>query len=173
MSLVKSSLVLSSLVKSSPRQCPSPAKPDRAGSPRRTGVVLGALCAVALGALATLPGAARAGDLAVAPLPDGRLQLFVISHGQLFTAWKQTRNPNSSWTPLAVFDPVVGGKVKDVTVGRLPDGRLQLFVMGPEGLYTSWKQNPNPGAGWTEWTPFEAPPAPVPESGPRNSENDI
>jgi hypothetical protein len=133
-----------------------------------------ARAAVTLAVLAGLSGIARAGELAVAALPDGRLQLFVVSQGQLLTAWKRTQNPGSQWTPLAAFDPPPGGTVRDVTVGELPDGRLQLFVTGSNGLITAWKRTPHPEAGWSRWSPFEASPAnPPPDDGATNSRDNI
>jgi hypothetical protein len=146
---------------------PCRVKPASPALPRR-GALLGALCATALAVLAAASHAAQAGELAVAPLPDGRLQLFVIQQGQLMTAWKRNRDANSQWTPLAAFDPAPNGEIKDVAVGRLPDGRLQLFVIGPDGLATAWKQTPNPGSGWTVWSPFEVSPA-NPSTPPGNS----
>ena len=107
-----------------------------------------------LAAVAGYCGAAAADSLAVGTLPDGRLQLFVVSQGQLLTAWKQTPDPNAGWTPLAGFSPRPSGSITDVTVGRLPDGRLQLFSNGSNGLTTSWKRSADPNSDWTGWTPF-------------------
>ena len=42
--------------------------------------------------------------VAVAALPDKRLQLFILGQGpvlQVWTAWKTTTDPNSPWTKLA------------------------------------------------------------------------
>jgi hypothetical protein len=102
-------------------------------------------------------GAAQ--GLAVGPLPDGRLQLFVVSQGQLMTAWKKTPAPDSGWTPFVAFNPAPNGTIIGVTVGRLPDGRLQLFLTGSAGLTTSWKRTTNPDSGWTVWSaPFSTSP---------------
>jgi hypothetical protein len=106
-------------------------------------------------AVAGYSSVAVADGIAVAPLPDGRLQLFFVSQGRLLTSWKQTPDPNSVWTPLAGFAPAPRGAVSDVAVGRLPDGRLQLFSTSPNGqLSTSWKQSIDPNSLWTDWVPF-------------------
>ena len=112
------------------------------------------LCAAAAALTIGYSDTASAEGMAVAPLPDGRLQLFVVMHGELFTAWKRTPDPNADWTPLTIFSPHTVGRVRDVTVGVLPDGRLQLFVIGSDGLTTSWKVFRNPNAAWTEWSPL-------------------
>ncbi|WP_181234047.1 hypothetical protein [Enhygromyxa salina] len=39
--------------------------------------------------------------------------------------------------------------------GYLPDARIQLFATGKDGkAYSSWKQTPDPNAGWTDWISF-------------------
>jgi hypothetical protein len=160
---------------------PKPVAAAQLGSTEATGTtrlraiklrLAAALCATTLFALAGLSGSGHAGELAVAALPDGRLQLFVVSQGQLLTAWKQTRNSGSPWTPLAAFDPPPSGSVKDVAVGRLPDGRLQMFVTGSDGLTTTWKRTPYPDSGWTAWGPFETVPAETPAVPPNPAASD-
>jgi hypothetical protein len=117
---------------------------------RKRATLLLTLLAAVAGYLST----AAADGLAVAALPDGRLQLFVVSQGQLLTAWKQTPDPNAGWTPLVGFSPRPNGRINDVAVGRLPDGRLQLFSNGSNGLTTSWKRTADPNSDWTSWVPF-------------------
>lgn len=114
----------------------------------------GFLCAAALALMTGYCGNASAEGMAVARLPDGRLQLFVVMEGELFTAWKGTAHPDAAWTPMTIFSPHTVGDVRDVTVGVLPDGRLQLFVNGSDGLTTSWKVSRDPNAPWTDWSPF-------------------
>ncbi|HLW92902.1 MAG TPA: hypothetical protein VKS78_16590 [Roseiarcus sp.] len=92
--------------------------------------------------------------MAVAPLPDGRLELFVASKGKLLTAWKQTADPNSPWSPLGAFSPAPSGDIDDVAVGILPDKRLELFITSASGVSHCWKQSPGPSAPWSNWTPF-------------------
>lgn len=131
------------------------AEPTAGAAKSRLVSGLGAIALVLLAGISSAP----AGELAVAPLPDGRLQLFAVAQGRLFSAWKRTPDPDSQWTPMRAFDPPPPGSIKDVTVGRLPDGRLQIFVIGSEGLITSWKRTPNPSSGWTDWIQFEGTPS--------------
>ena len=105
-------------------------------------------------ALAAYSSIAAADGIAAAPLPDGALQVFVASNGRLLTAWKLTPDPNAGWTALTAFSPPSPLYVTDVTVGRLPDARLQLFAVTTSGLITSWKQTSDPGSPWTNWTAF-------------------
>lgn len=44
--------------------------------------------------------------------------------------------------------------VQSVTAARLTDGRPQLFAGSSHGLFTTWKVNELPDAGWTGWQPF-------------------
>lgn len=112
------------------------------------------LAVTMLVALTAYSSIAAADGIAVAPLPDGSLQLFVVSKGKLLTAWKTTPDPNSAWTPPTDFSPPPSGGVIDVAVGRLPDGRLELFITGSGGIATSWKQSTQPNAPWANWVPF-------------------
>lgn len=105
-------------------------------------------------AASTWCSSAKADSLAVGPLPDGRLQLFVISNGKLLTAWMSTNDPTSAWTKVVPFDPAPTGEVAEVTVGRLPDGRLQLFVLSASGVFMSAKQTTDPDSVWTPWQQF-------------------
>ena len=95
-----------------------------------------------------------AGSLATATLPDGRLELFVVLDGKLMSMWKQTAASDSAWTELTAFYPQPDGNVSDVAVGRLPDGRLELFVSGSGGLVTCWKLTMDPTAPWSNWISF-------------------
>jgi hypothetical protein len=54
-----------------------------------------------------LAGGAR--QVAVAPLSDGRLELWATNAaGGLFTKWKTTTDPNATWTPWSDFLAEVG-----------------------------------------------------------------
>ena len=89
-------------------------------------------------------------------LSDGRLQLWgVTSDGKLHTTWKSSTNPNAAWTDWQNHSPDPGD-IEDLTVGRLADGRLQLWVASPvsNGTYqilTSQKASQDPNASWTPW----------------------
>lgn len=107
-----------------------------------------------LAAVASYSSIAAADGIAVASLPDGRLQLFVVSQGKLLTAWKKTTDPGSAWTPLTAFSPPPSGSINEVAVGRLPNGSLQIFLTGSGGVTTSWQQSADPNSAWTNWVPF-------------------
>jgi hypothetical protein len=114
-----------------------------------------------------LPGIATA--VAVAPLSDGRLELWVSTEqGQLLTAWKTTVNPDAPWTlwsdALAESGPLPG-TVTDIGVAPLPDGRLELWVSTNQGqLSTTWKTAVDPDAAWTSWSDFLAEVGPLPST---------
>jgi hypothetical protein len=92
-------------------------------------------------------------------LSDGSLQLWAVtSDGVLHSTWKDSTAPDAAWTAWQtpfVPDP---GSVVDLTVGRLADGRLQLWVMttpaanGAVQILTSLKASTDPTASWTPWT---------------------
>ena len=104
-----------------------------------------------------LPGGAH--GLAVAPLRDGRLELWAIAGtGELFVTWKTTTNPNSAWAPWASVFAESGwlpGGARELAVAPLSDGRLQLWaVAGNGGLYSTWQTTTDPNSAWTGWHDF-------------------
>ena len=106
-----------------------------------------------------LPAAAQ--NLAVGPLPDGRLELWVSdANGGLWTTWKLDADPNAAWAPWVDFLTEVGGLpagARNVAVGVLPDGRLELWVSDANGgLWTTWKVDADPNAAWAPWVDFLA-----------------
>jgi len=106
-----------------------------------------------------LPAATTA--LTVAPLPDGRLELWVsTANGGLFSAWKVTTDPDAAWTGWSDFIAEVGalpGTVVALTVAPLSDGRLELWAATADGgLFSSWKTTTDPNATWTGWADFLA-----------------
>lgn len=93
-----------------------------------------------LSEVGSLPAGAR--DIAVAPLPDGRLHLWVTdAAGNLVTTWKTSRDPDATWVPWCNFLTEVGslpGGARSVAVAPLPDGRLELWVSDTQGgLFTT------------------------------------
>ena len=111
------------------------------------------------GEVGAVPGGAR--QVAVAPLPDRRLELWAVDGtGGLFTTWKVDTNPDAAWVPWADFYAEVGGLAagaRQVAVAPLPDGRLQLWAVdGTGGLFTTWKVDTNPNAAWVPWADFYA-----------------
>src|SRR5262249_48867603 len=112
-----------------------------------------------LAKVGTLANGAR--QVAVAPLPDGRLQLWVVDGaGGFWSTWKTTTDPNADWTPWEDFLGGVGtlaNGVRQVAVAALPDGRLQLWVVdGAGGVWSTWKTEMDPDAPWTLWSDFLA-----------------
>lgn len=93
-------------------------------------------------------------QLAVAALPDKRLQLFAVNPwGGLQTTWKSTNDPNAPWVPWSFFAPAAAGQLPQVAVGTLPDGRLQLFAVDASGaLQSTWKYTTDPNSGWSAWS---------------------
>jgi hypothetical protein len=100
--------------------------------------------------------------LMAAPLSDGRLQVWASrDDGSLWTTWKVTVDPDSSWAPWQheAANPL------GVTVGAaapLLSGALELFVIanarfnppfqtGP-GVETTQKVNDQSTAAWADWT---------------------
>jgi hypothetical protein len=97
---------------------------------RYTPVLIVALIAVVLASCASVKPAAPelpvhpvlVSAVAVAPLTDGRLQLWMTtSTGQLFTTWKTTTNPNATWAPWRDFLGEVGPLPQVHPVGAVDD----------------------------------------------------
>lgn len=91
--------------------------------------------------------------LAVGPLSDGRLQLFIIEldNSQIWTTWKQTTDPNAHWTSLSRFPTPQEVYAQWLAAGPLSDGRLQLFIADGSGggpIWTAWKQTTDPNSAW-------------------------
>jgi hypothetical protein len=96
--------------------------------------------------------------------PNEITQLWAIGFESfsLSTTWKMSPDSNSGWWDWQKMEPDPG-PVESVAVAKLPDGRLQLFVLqvNPQGRYddprtilTSVKQTTDPGAAWTNWRPL-------------------
>ena len=113
--------------------------------------------------------------VAVASLPDGRLQLWATTDGGgLQTTSQTTTDPNAAWSgwsdfladmypsppnpfrPPNPFSPFLfPGKVTGVAVAPLPDGRLQLWATTDGGGLLTTSQTPtNQYAAWSGWQPF-------------------
>src|SRR5271157_1305225 len=99
----------------------------------------------------------------VAPLPDGRLQIWVVDiHSQLWSAWKLTKDPDSQWSAFSKFETPPCGASPGIAVAPLPDGRLQIWVStgltgGPQ-LWSAWKLTKDPDSQWSAFSQFETPP---------------
>jgi hypothetical protein len=88
--------------------------------------------------------------IAVASLPDGRLQLWASTGQGLLSTWKLTTDPNAGWSGWADAGPL-SGNVTSLAVAPLPDGRLQLWAGTGQGLFTTWKLTTDPNADWSGW----------------------
>lgn len=125
---------------------------------------------IALGLLTAHPAVLEAAfdnvkQVAVAPLSDGRLELWVANQqGQLFTTWETTLGPNAGWAPVTDFLGSGGGLpgtlpagVIDVAVAPLGDARLELWATTANGqVLTTWKTTTNADADWAPWSNFLA-----------------
>jgi hypothetical protein len=112
-----------------------------------------------LAEVGALPAAAR--QVAVAPLPDGRLELWAVdAAGGVSTTWKLTTQPNANWAPWGDFLAEVGALpvgARQVAAARLPDGRLELWAVDAAGgVSTTWKLTTQPNASWAPWSDFLA-----------------
>lgn len=115
------------------------------------------------------PISAGVAHVAVAPLPDGRLELWATStNGGLFTTWKTQTNPNAAWSAWNNFLTEVGplpAAVARVAVAPLQDKRLELWVTAVSGgVFTTWKTQTDPNANWSGWSDFLAEVGPLPAS---------
>jgi hypothetical protein len=99
--------------------------------------------------------AAEFNDIFVVPLADGRLQYFAIdTNFQLWSQWKETTDPNSGWTSLALFQMPPINQVVKICGAQLPDGRVQLFAIDTDrATWSCWKTG-DASSGWSEWTAF-------------------
>ena len=46
---------------------------------------------------------------------------------------------------------------KRITAAPLPDGRIQLWGIFDDKLFSCWKTTTNPDSAWTDWQPFPQP----------------
>jgi len=118
------------------------------------------ICSTLVGIHISSPAhAQQVTSIAVAPLSDGRLQLWAgTTAGQLLTTFKQTTDPNAGWSAWSNFGPggvPIAGTITSLAVAPLEDGRLQLWAGTTAGqLLTTFKQTTDPNAGWSAWSNF-------------------
>ncbi|HEY6276855.1 MAG TPA: hypothetical protein VIX86_11045 [Streptosporangiaceae bacterium] len=101
-------------------------------------------------------------SLGAGNLSDGRLQLWASrGDGTMISTWKTSTQPNASWSPWSQMEPPFVGAV-DITVGRLPDLRPQLWAIGRDSsLSTTWKTTTDPSSAWAAWGRMQPDPGPV------------
>lgn len=104
-------------------------------------------------------GGPGARSIAAVPLTDGRIQVLFVVTGtnvsRLTTSWKATTDVNAAWSRFADFTPP-GGFLRSIAVGRLSDGRPQLFATTDRDVQTTWKTSTDSNATWAPWQRFYA-----------------
>ena len=100
-------------------------------------------------------------EVVVAPLSDGRLQLWAIDGlGGVFSSRKVDVGSEADWTDFGEFLTESGplpGAAAGLAVARLSDGRLQLWVtLANSRLLTTWQTQTDPNIAWTGWIDFLA-----------------
>ncbi len=120
---------------------------------------------------ANLGGSTHYAGLSVGYLPDQRMQLFIFGDdGNIDSSWQTVADSNSDWsewTSMGVPAAPSGGLagiLGNVSIGYLPDQRMQIFVVGSNGsLFSLWKITTDPGSLWTDWIDLGA----IPGTGPK------
>lgn len=83
---------------------------------------------------------------------DGRLQVFVVRAGQLWTWWQRT---DGTWSGALAM----GGAplAPAVSVTKNADGRIQVFArrLDTHRIFTIWQTSPN--GSWSAWTDLGSP----------------
>jgi hypothetical protein len=118
-----------------------------------------------------------AGFLTVGHLPDGRLQgwMYELYGNKLYTFSQTSIDPQGKWSALTEFPmpPAVYGEAygtsyavypdgsNGLTVGSLPDGRLQLWLAGAFGIWTCVMLTADADAQWSAWWQQYGSPSPV------------
>jgi hypothetical protein len=88
-------------------------------------------------------------DLAVANGADGRLFLFLMRSDGALSYWAQVA-PNGGWAAPAHLG---GHDLRwPCAIGRNPDGRLEVFVIGGDlQVYNRWQTEPAGPDAWSDW----------------------
>src|ERR1700677_4517127 len=105
----------------------------------------------------------------VGQLSDGRLQVWAqagsdapggVWAGEVFSRWKISTDPNSSWTDWQPFDATYNGQqIALLATSIYPTLQSQLFGMTGDGvLVWTLKASEDPNSDWLPWTPFNNPP---------------
>ena len=107
-------------------------------------------------------------SIAAGRSPAGRVQLW-IGPAPVVTTWKETATPGAGWFSWQPFLFVPADEYEgdneypaDLTVGQLPDGRVQLFADNALTIWTTWKETTKVNESWNGWRKFDPqPPANV------------
>jgi hypothetical protein len=89
------------------------------------------------------------------------MQIFSIGYdNNLHTMWKVSTDPDAAWsnsTSLGNAGPNFNVPLA-VSVGYLPDQRMQIFVAGWGGnVYTMWKETTDSSSAWSKWASLGSP----------------
>jgi len=108
-------------------------------------------------AFQSTPPVSSTTQLAWAPLPDGRPQVWSVNRfGDMHSTWKTTEDSNSAWVPWSTFE--APANVVAFAAEPLSDGRIQLWAADRDGaMYSTWKKSTDPNAEWLPWEPFPVP----------------
>jgi hypothetical protein len=98
---------------------------------------------------------------AAGPLPDGRLELWLVTlNGLLFSTWQADGNSRPAWSPWFDFLAYRGGlpaAVRQVAMAPLSNGALEAWAVTADGgLFSTWKVDADPAAEWSPWFDFLA-----------------
>jgi len=89
---------------------------------------------------------------------DGRLEVFVVERGSHWLYSQPQTAPSNGWAPnwFNFGAPPNVRLASSPAVGANADGRLEVFVVGSDGLL--WKKDQTaPNNGWSDWLPHGAP----------------
>ncbi|NUR59306.1 MAG: hypothetical protein HOV87_11650 [Catenulispora sp.] len=88
---------------------------------------------------------------------DG-IPMFVAAgfSGRLWRTHKVDKDPNAAWSNWIEF-PVIRN-ADNVAAASLTDGRPQILIDTPEGLFSTWQQDVLDPETWVDPQPFENPP---------------
>jgi hypothetical protein len=96
----------------------------------------------------------------VAALNEGGwLELFLRSpEGELYHQYqRQDSSGNISWTYISGLGNPPPGGIGNFTFGQNPDGRIQIFAIGPDGAMWRIAQDPGSATGWGAWMSLGVP----------------
>jgi hypothetical protein len=95
------------------------------------------------------PTLSAVAELSVVSGADGRLFVFLMRSDKSL-AYRAQAGPNGAYSPLVSLG---GHDLRwPCTVGRNPDGRLEVFVIGgDQQIYNRWQTDPAKPDTWSDW----------------------